>query len=68
MIQVGDICRVVSAPYESHMYHGLKVGDMVEVKEVHPHVVLVEKIGGNYRMRQCFKRNQWYRYLKKVIV
>lgn len=64
-LRIGQILKVINAPTQGD-YYGLNKGDYCTVAGIYPHVILVHRIGGGFLMRQCFKRNCWWHFLKKV--
>ena len=69
-LYIGKKLRVRSATPEKADAKWLQVGDIVEVKEIYPYIVLVERVKpvgkDGWKMRQCYGINILDMFLEEV--
>jgi len=69
-LYIGKKLRVRSATPEKADAKWLQVGDVVEVKGIYPHIILVERLKpvakDGWKMRQCYGINTLDMFLEEV--
>lgn len=67
MITAGTRMKVIQGYHQTDHHAWMETGDVVTVKAVYPHVVLVERPYKDRKcgmMRECFCRTDLYKHLK----